>query len=376
MSESLTQLDTPCLILDQARLDRNLARMRRQLATWPQVVFRPHMKTAKCIEVARRALPEGGPIIVSTLHEAEYFFDHGFDDILYGVGLAIDKLPRIARLAARSARLTVILDNVVTAQALGDFVRESGLSIKALIEIDTDGHRSGVTPEAEALLAIGQVLQAAGILHGVLTHAGESYNARSEPELHAFAELERSGAVRAAERLREAGLSAPVVSVGSTPTALFAQDLAGVTEVRAGVFMFQDLVMAGVGVCTPDDLALSVLTTVIGHQAEKGWVITDAGWMALSRDRGTERQPVDQGYGLVCDIGGRRIGELIVISANQEHGVIADRLGAPISPDDFPVGTRLRILPNHACATGAQHASYVVLEDGVVIDRWVRERGW
>ncbi len=376
MSELLTHLETPCLILDQARLDKNLARMRHQMAAWPEVAFRPHMKTAKCVEVARRALPHGGPIIVSTLHEAEYFFDHGFEDILYGVGVAVDKLPRIARLVARSASITVILDNLATAEALSDFVREHGLSIKALIEIDTDGHRSGVTPEAEALLPIGQALHEAGILHGVLTHAGESYSARSDADLHTFAELERSGAVRAAERLRAAGFSAPVVSVGSTPTALFAQNLAGVTEVRAGVFMFQDLVMAGVGVCTPDDLALSVLTTVIGHQAEKGWVITDAGWMALSRDRGTERQAVDQGYGLVCDIDGRRIGDLIVISANQEHGVIADRNGSPIRPEGFPIGARLRILPNHACATGAQHGAYAVLKDGVIIDHWPRERGW
>lgn len=167
-----------------------------------------------------------------------------------------------------------------------------------------------------------------------------------------------------------------MVSVGSTPTALFAQDLAGVTEVRAGVFMFQDLVMAGIGVCTPDDLALSVLTTVIGHQADKNWIITDAGWMALSRDRGTERQAIDQGYGLVCGLDGQPIGELIVVSANQEHGVIADRNGGAIDLDHFPVGSRLRILPNHACATGAQHGGYAVLEDGVVIDRWSRERGW
>ena len=376
MSEDLGRIQTPALVLDLAKLDENLARMRQTLAPWPQVIFRPHMKTAKCIEVARRALPDGGPIMVSTLHEAEYFFDHGFQDILYGVGVSPDKLGRIARLVERSARVTVILDNLAMAQALAAFVCDRGVVVPALIEIDTDGHRSGVRPAAESLLAIGKVLHDAGLLRGVLTHAGESYNSRSVEDLHAYAELERSGVVHAAERLRAAGFEAPVVSVGSTPTALFAQDLAGVTEVRAGVFMFQDLVMAGIGVCTPHDLALSVLTTVIGHQADKNWIITDAGWMALSRDRGTERQAVDQGYGLVCRLDGQPIGELIVVSANQEHGVIADRNGGAIDLDHFPVGSRLRILPNHACATGAQHGDYVVLEDGVVIDRWSRERGW
>ncbi len=376
MSEDLRTVETPALLLDLARLDRNLDRMRERLAPWPGLVFRPHMKTAKCIEVARRALPQGGPITVSTLYEAEYFFAHGFDDILYGVGISPDKFDRVARLIERSARLTVILDNLPAARALGEFVAERKLPVEALIEIDTDGHRSGVAPESPDLLAIGAVLAEAGILRGVLTHAGESYNMRSRAALRAIAEQERAGAVRAAERLRAAGFPAPVVSVGSTPTALFAEDLSGVTEVRAGVYMFQDLVMAGIDVCSPDDLALSVLATVIGHQTEKNWVITDAGWMAMSRDRGTERQPVDQGYGLVCDIEGRRIGDLIMVSANQEHGVIADRQGGTVRPADFPVGTRLRILPNHACATGAQHAAYLALDGQKIVDRWARERGW
>lgn len=377
MSEHLSQVETPSLILDLDRLDRNLARMRSQLAPWPQVAFRPHMKTAKCVEVARRALPHGGPIMVSTLHEAEYFLGHGFDDILYGVGVSPDKLPRIARLAARGAKMTVILDSVAMAEALGAFLQAGGPTITALIEIDTDGHRSGVSPDAPELMEIGAALSQWGLLGGVLTHAGESYQARSLDELHAYAELERSGAVRAAERLRAAGWAAPVVSVGSTPTALFAQDLTGVTEVRAGVFMFQDLVMAGVGVCTPDDIALSVLTTVIGHQAGRNWIITDAGWMAMSRDRGTERQAVDQGYGLVCDMAGTPIGDLVMVSANQEHGVIAERAGAALDLSAFPIGSRLRILPNHACATGAQHGAYVVVAGGPeIVDRWARERGW
>src|SRR3546814_5431242 len=122
--------------------------------------------------------------------------------------------------------------------------------------------------------------------------------------------------------LRDAGLPCPVVSVGSSPTAHFARNLDGVTEVRAGVYVFFDLVMAGIGVCTLDDIALSVLTTVIGHQHDKGWIIVDAGWMALSRDRGTQSQRVDQGYGVVCDEAGSPLPGLLVTGANQEHGIV------------------------------------------------------
>jgi D-serine deaminase-like pyridoxal phosphate-dependent protein len=164
--------------------------------------------------------------------------------------------------------------------------------------------------------------------------------------------------------------------VGSTPTATFADSFDGVTEVRTGVYMFQDLVMAGLGVCAVADIAISVLGTVIGHQREKNWVLTDAGWMALSRDRGTAKQKVDQGYGVVCDALGQPLEDLIVLDANQEHGIVARRGGGPIDFSRFPMGTRLRILPNHACATAAQHCEYQVLRDGQPVEVWERFNGW
>jgi len=149
-----------------------------------------------------------------------------------------------------------------------------------------------------------------------------------------------------------------------------------VTEVRTGVYVFQDLVMAGLGVCRVEDIALSVLATVIGHQREKNWVLVDAGWMALSRDRGTAKQRVDQGYGLVCDAAGKPFGDLIVSDANQEHGIVSRRGGGPVDFARFPIGSIVRILPNHACATAAQHCEYQVLQGGRVRDVWERFGGW
>jgi D-serine deaminase-like pyridoxal phosphate-dependent protein len=198
-----------------------------------------------------------------------------------------------------------------------------------------------------------------------------------------MAEQERSLCVLAASRLRTAGLPCKNVSVGSTPTALSAKNLQGVTEVRAGVYVFFDLVMANVGVCTPDDIALSVLTTVIGHQKEKGWAIVDAGWMAMSRDRGTQKQKHDYGYGQVCSVDGVLLDDCQLSSANQEHGIISTT--GPESKEDIstrlPIGTQLRILPNHACATGAQFPEYhtVVTSKGgmpEVGSTWQRFYGW
>ncbi len=233
-----------------------------------------------------------------------------------------------------------------------------------------------VAANAADLVPLATALRDAGnTVAGVMTHAGGSYDCRGDAALRAIAEQERSGAVHAAERLRAAGFEAAVVSVGSSPTAHFAEKLGGVTEVRAGVFVFFDLVMAGIGVCKLDDIALSVLTTVIGHQKEKGWTLIDAGWMALSRDRGTARQPVDQGYGVVCDLDDRPIPDLIVTETNQEHGVVAHRNGG--KAPDLPIGTRLRVLPNHACATGAQHREYNVSISGRgSSSAWQRFAGW
>jgi D-serine deaminase-like pyridoxal phosphate-dependent protein len=147
---------------------------------------------------------------------------------------------------------------------------------------------------------------------------------------------------------------------------------------RAGVYMFFDLVMHGVGVCTTDDLALSVLATVIGKRPEKGWIMVDAGWMALSRDRGTAAQRVDQGYGIVCDLDGRPYPDLIVAHASQEHGTLALRSGSSQALPDLPVGAKVRIMPNHACATGAQHERYHVVfgPARAIAAEWPRMRGW
>jgi D-serine deaminase-like pyridoxal phosphate-dependent protein len=148
--------------------------------------------------------------------------------------------------------------------------------------------------------------------------------------------------------------------------------------VRAGVFVFFDLVMAGIGVCELEDIAVSVLATVIGHQRAKGWILIDAGWMAMSQDRGTRRQAVDQGYGLVCDSAGVPYPDLIVADANQEHGIITVRPGSSGVRPNLAIGDRVRILPNHACSTCAQHRSYHVVHGAspVVDAEWSRFGGW
>jgi D-serine deaminase-like pyridoxal phosphate-dependent protein len=376
--QDLLHADTPCLVLAVDKVDRNVVRMRHILAG-KNVGYRPHLKTSKSIKVAEKVMSSPtGPATVSTLREAELFAAAGVQDILYAVGIAAHKLRRVSALHKAGVNLAVLLDSIEQAQAVAEESKRAGVVIPAFIEIDCDGHRSGIrADDVETLTSIARAIEDGGELRGVLTHAGLSYNSSDKSIIEMWALDERDAAVTAAETLRSAGFRVPIVSVGSTPTALAAIDLTGVTEVRAGVFMFFDLFQTGVGTCLLSDIALSVLATVIGYQQETGRLIIDAGWMALSRDRGTASQPVDQKYGMVCDINGIPYEDLLVLDANQEHGIAGLRPGSGASMPNLPRGSKVRILPNHACATAAQHEGYLVVEEGTSVkEYWPRFNGW
>lgn len=229
----ITDLDTPSLIIDREKLKKNIdfahARARELGVAW-----RPHLKTHKCVEIARMQL-EGaaGPATVSTVREAEYFVAAGIRDLIYAVGIAPHKLARIDALNRAGADVKIILDNVPAAKAVSDFCRTRGSRIGVLIEIDCDGHRSGLKPNDPEMIAVAQSLTDGAHFMGVLTHAGESYNAHSQEEIETAAENEECSILAARDLLASAGFTSTIVSVGSTPTFVRARrHLAGVTEYR------------------------------------------------------------------------------------------------------------------------------------------------
>lgn len=378
MTDTLDTRGTPFLALDLARLDANIARLRARL-NGLGVAYRPHLKTVKCVEAARHILPAPeGPATVSTLQEAEAFFAAGVRDMIYTVSIAPAKLDRVIALRRAGADLAVVLESPEQARAVAAASHAAGLRIPALIEIDADGARAGLPPDDPALASIGRILDRDAILRGVMTHAGASYTCFTPEARLAMAGQERDAAVAAATALRRAGLPCPVVSVGSSPTAHAATDLTGVTEVRAGVFTLFDMTMAGLSVCATDDIAATVVATVIGHKPHRGVILTDAGYMALSKDSSTAGHPVDHGFGLVADMAGTPYPDLIVRATSQEHGQIGLRDGSTAPLPDLPLGARIRILPIHACATVAMHPSFSVLApDGHTITAdWPIMRGW
>lgn len=369
----LCDLPTPCLVLDRAALTRNIDRMAQAVGRLG-VALRPHMKTAKSIDVARMVLanpaaPIAG-ITVSTLAEAEYFSAHGIADILYAVGITPQKLDQVAKLNAAGADVKIVTDDLDTARAIAAHPGR----LRALIEVDCGEMRGGIAPDDPGLEAIGAALGRS--LLGIMTHAGHSYSGRSIPEMADIAETERQAALSAARRLRAAGMDCPVISVGSSPTALHARALGGVTETRPGVYMFGDLFQAEIETVAPDSIAVTVLASVIGRRPAENRIVIDAGGMALSKDRATESAPHDFKFGLVLDLHGRRsLGRSLVSRANQEHGIVDLDPALAIPP--FRVGERVRVAPNHTCMTSAAHDRYYVVDGSdEVVAIWPRISGW
>jgi D-serine deaminase-like pyridoxal phosphate-dependent protein len=335
------------------------------------LTFRPHLKTAKSAAVARLAVEgEAGGITVSTLAEAEYFSAHGFRDITLGAGITPAKLDRVADLVQQGIGMTLITDDPDTASAIA----AHPAPMRALVELDSGENRGGVLPESGALIVTARALGTK--LAGVLTHGGHSYGGRTVADLERMAEEERSAAVTAATRLRDAGLPCQVISVGSTPTATHGKRWDGVTEMRAGVYMFQDLFQSAILSCSREDIALTVLASVIGRRPGENVILLDAGALALSKDRSTGGTPHDAGFGLVWGLDGTPCyGDCRVERTYQEHGIAAG--AAPLPFDELQVGARVRVAPNHACLTAAAYDRYHLVDGGeVIVDVWDRINGW
>ncbi len=349
-------------------MHRNVGALMRALRPH-RVSLRQHVKTAKSVEVAGQIAEifDTRAITVSTLAEAEAFVEAGFDDVLYAVGLVPQKVARLCALA-ETADVAGIVDSVDVALSIAAQV-SCARPLPLGIEIDVGQHRGGIDPDSSALLAIAEAIGASPRLElwGVVAHAGHAYDAVSREQIVAVAEAEQRGAVRAAERLRSAGHRVDHVSIGSTPTALFGASFDGITEVRAGVFVFQDLFQSALGCAPKDDIAVSVLTTVIGTRGDE--LLLDAGGIALSKDRSMDGR--GGGYGELRTMDGGPIeGAPIVHAVNQEHGM------ARIAGHGLEVGDRLRILPNHACMTAAQHDHYWALAHDGTVTMWPRVRGY
>ncbi|HEV8265020.1 MAG TPA: alanine racemase [Gemmatimonadales bacterium] len=360
----MIDVETPALLLHLDVVERNLTRMAER-ARRLGVSLRPHIKTHKCLELGRRQLAHGAAgITVSTLFEAEAFARAGFSDLTWAFPLDPTHIPHVRRIAEQ-ATLRVVLDDLHTAKAL------AGSGLHAWLKVDCGYHRAGVDPSSQYALDVARELGAERGLtfDGILSHSGHAYRTRNRAEAAQVAEQERQVMVWFAELLRKDGLPVRGISVGSTPAMAAVESLAGVTEGRPGNYIFHDRTMVLIGCCTPEDVGVTVLASVVSHQPGAAHFVVDAGALALSKDLGPTHLDLPPAMGEV-----RGAPHLTVASLSQEHGII--RAASPAAIEGkFKVGERVELVPNHSCLTMAHFDEYTVVEGGKVTDRWRIERG-
>ena len=376
--KNLEELDTPCLILDKSLLEKNCQKARKKCREL-NTILRPHVKTPKSIEVTKIALDnKEGPITVSTLNEAEYFANAGFKDILYAVCVIPKKLNRLNFIQQKySCMIRMVIDSVFVAQEILNYSKLHNANFEILIEIDCGEGRSGLFHQDQKIRDISRVFAEyeQTNLIGVLTHAGHSYSTKDKNEILSISNIERAEALASIKNFSNFNKMSPVISVGSTPTMFLASNLDGISEIRAGIYMFWDLAQASRGICKIEEIAISVLASVIGHNHQRKRIIIDAGSLALSKDVSANNFMKEAGYGLVCNPDtGIPFDGLNVSEVHQEHGSID--LESTDWFENFPIGSLVRILPNHACLTCAAHEKYNVLENEQITESWSRTNGW
>ena len=370
----IDDLQTPSALVDLDRLESNAARMVEK-ALRLGVRLRPHVKTHKCIEAARiqTDLHFGG-LTVSTLAEAQAFAAGGFNDITYAVPIAPQKIGEAADLHVEIGTLNMLVDHPDTVRAIEELATSRGIQLPVLLEIDCGGGRSGVDPASDiAQLLVRWLADAESVdFRGLLTHAGHAYLSRSRSEAYEVACEERNLMNAFAAELRDLGIEIAEVSVGSTPTLRAIDDLTGVTEARPGNYLFNDFFQSAIGSCDLDDIAFSVLATVISVDTEQARAVVDAGALALSKDPGPTHVDPECGFGLPVTFEDQHpLPGLRLVGLTQEHGSLIGPGVAALKP-----GTRLRIVPNHSCLSAACFDRYHVVRDTEVVDEWHPVRGW
>jgi D-serine deaminase-like pyridoxal phosphate-dependent protein len=367
---TIHDLRTPAFLVDYDRLAAN-CRLALETARRLGVRLRPHVKTHKTLEGAR--LQTGGrpgPITVSTLAEAEFYAEAGFGDITYAVPPDPGKLPELARLASRIGRLNLVIDHSGVVSELERYSARHGDVFDVFLKIDCGNRRVGIDPQQPEALeaALGVARSRALRLHGVLTHAGQSYQLSDPQEKRRIALWEAKCLADFAVRLGEHQVPCEEVSVGSTPTLMNAPEtLPGVTEMRPGNYVFFDQMQVDLGNCRPEQVAATVLASVIGVYPSQNRLVVDAGALALSKDPGcTGTSPQ---FGRILEQP-----DWFVAGMSQEHGLITS--SRPMDFSRVRVGTRVRIVPNHSCLAAALFPSYHVVRGETVVDRWFPVRGW
>ena len=398
---NLSELPTPCLLVDEEIVKKNCSLMLEKAAA-AGVHLRPHVKTHKCHQIAKMQV--GGDtskgIVASTLPEVRCMAAHGFTDITYGVPVTARRLAPLLGICSDypSTRLSILVDSQEQVDKIEDLYTEpiaaalieqyrdfyNATLFGCFLKIDVGYHRAGVDVIADpsSAVAVARKIHASKALlfRGIYSHSGNAY-AATNAEAIAISHSECTHAKNFADALKAANIPCECISVGSTPSCAAADTFPGATEIHPGNYVFFDRQQMAVPVCALEQVAVRVLTTVIGHYQTH--ILCDAGSLAISKDLA----PQDSSFGSV------EATDLLLTAVSQECGklqtcstlpksrdnsanMIQEETRPPIHFDSYPRGSLLKIIPNHSCLTAACHPFYFVMRGQDVIDVWEPCRGW
>jgi D-serine deaminase-like pyridoxal phosphate-dependent protein len=362
----LDQLETPCVVVDRERLESNLERMQR-LADRHGVALRPHAKTHKCLEIGDLQLAQGAAgLTCAKTDEARFFLQGGSPSVTVAYPVVAPEKVRRLLAAAREAEVRLTVDSELGAEVLGRAAAESGGTLPIFLKVDVGFHRCGLERDDPRLPALAEkIARHPGLsFRGLLSHAGQAYAAESAAQVAEIAEQERRILLAVRDDLEARGIEVREISVGSTPTVLAARDFDGITEIRPGNYVFMDRAPVGLGLVSLEEVALFVVSTVVSRNDR--YFILDAGSKVLSSDRGGHGAQGMSGFGLAWPLGdGPSLATALTLEKlSEEHGWVA-RDGR-----DLPLGSRVRILPNHSCVVANLAEALVICDGARVAERW------
>jgi len=337
LPQKVSDIDTPALLIERGIVEKNILRMQR-LADDNRLTLRPHIKAHKMPFLALKQIAAGaGGVAVAKLSEAEIMIKNGLDDIqVANQVVGPTKIERLFCLS-RDAKISCAVDSLVNASELSAFFEKHGQKIDVFIEIDTGLKRCGLASQKEIVMLARQLLKLKGVnFRGIMTHAGHAYAAAGKREVAEIGKHEGRFMVETAGLIRAAGVTVSEISVGSTPTAPHAASVPGVTEIRPGNYIFNDMMQVALGTVTVENCALTVLATIISLPAKNRAVI-DAGSKALALDKGAHGNELLKGFGHILKK------KATIERLSEEHGIV------DFDREKFLPGEKVRIIPNHAC---------------------------
>lgn len=359
-TSSLPKLDlnppTPYAFVDLEAAERNIARMAGKLSQYG-IQHRPHIKTHKSLEIARKQLAGGAVgITVAKLSEAEVFADGGIDDILIAFAIVGERnLERLAQLHRR-IRVAVTVDSWEAACGLSSVGERTGSPVRVLIELDGGLHRGGRQPGEDIVEFARRIRELPGLeIVGIMAYFGLVYRNQTTDALEAAVRGESQIIRGVVSDLQEAGIDVSIVSSGSTPTSKLCEYAEGITEVRAGNYLYNDVSAVSMGLAEPEDCALRVIATVISIPLP-GMATIDAGSKTLTSDRSHHTD----GYGMVVGRPG-----IAIAALNEEHGMLR------YDPEQvqLSIGDRIEIIPNHSCVIPNLNDYVYAVRDGEIVGR-------